>query len=161
MQRNEWTFDGTDEVTVNIFSLHATYKIIGQHILDQKWPRDQMKCFKTYFSKQPSFDDFKNNCQMGLMLFVQLIKHFGWESMYKFMKNYELDIEQGINLPQTNQDKIDQWVLRYSRIVSRNLKPQFEMFGVPVSAKVDNLLVKMESWCDEEEKDPIKFFTKI
>lgn len=161
MQRNQWTFDGTEEVTVNIFSLHATFKVIGQDILDQKWPRGQMSRFKHFFSKELSFEDFKNSCEMALMLFVLLIKYFGWDSMYTFMKNYEVDIAFRNNLPKSEQDKIDQWVLRYSQIVSRNIKPHFEMFGVPVSKEVDDKLAGLEIWCVPEEKDPEMFFKKL
>ena len=96
---------------------------------------------------------------MALMAFAQLIKHFGWDSMKTFMKNYEHDITNKVNLPQNNQDKIDQWVIRYSEIVSQNIRPQFEMFGLPVSKNVDDKLAGLELWCPSEEKDPSKFFS--
>lgn len=160
MQRGEWTFDGAGEVTVNIFSMHAFNFVIGHHVLDQEWPKNVSNDFAKYFSKQPNYQDWQNNVGMALMTFLQLIKHFGWSAMRKFMKNYEEDIKKGENLPQSNQDKIDQWVLRFSKVVRRNIKPQFEMFGLPVSAYVDEQLVDLKPWCPSEEKDPALFFSK-
>ena len=104
---------------------------------------------------------FKDSHGMALMTFAQLIKHFGWNSMQTFMKNYEIDIESGKNLPKNNQEKIDQWVIRYSKIVSRNIKPQFEMFGLPVSDKVDQILIGLKNWCPKEEQDPNMFFLSL
>ncbi|CAF1006076.1 unnamed protein product [Brachionus calyciflorus] len=158
MQRNEWTFDGTTEVTVNIFSLHAGHIVLNRNILEQKWPNDVKPYFETYFARQPTYDDFKNECGMALMMFIQLIKHFGWESMYEFMKTYEDDIKNNSNLPQSEQDKINQWVLRYSKIVSRNIKPQFEMFGLPVSSHIETDLESFEPWCPYDEMNADTFF---
>lgn len=78
--------------------------------------------------------------------------------MYQFMRDYERDIQHGTNMPHDNQDKIDQWVLRYSKIISRNIKPQFQMFGLPVSDKYDTELRELEPWCLESEKNAEKFF---
>jgi hypothetical protein len=159
MQRDAWTFDGATEVTVNIFSMHANMFMLGRKLEEIEWLRNQSKEFVKYFRKNPNYHDWQNNFGMALVTFAQLIKHFGWQSMYTFMKNYEQDIEMNSsNLPSTNQEKIDQWVIRYSLIVSRNIKPQFRMFGLPVSSSVDEQLSHLEPWCIKEETDPKIFF---
>jgi hypothetical protein len=161
LQRSEWTFDEAVEVTVNIFSLHAGHFVLKKNILEQKWPRGHIGSFKTFFGKKPSFDEWSRDLGMALMTFIQLIKHFGWQSMYRFMAEYEQDIKNNsLDLPKTNQQKIDQWVLRYSRIVGKNIKPQFEMFGIPVSLECDLLLDDLELWCPHHEKDPDRFFNE-
>jgi hypothetical protein len=162
MQRDAWTFEGSVEVTVNIFSLHAGQLVVGKDIVDQTWPRHTIPIFKKYFSKTPTYDDWSNDHGMALMTFAQLIRHFGWQSMRKFMHDYEVDIKAGHSdkLPKNNQDKIDQWVLRYSRIVGRNIKPQFQMFGLPVSDKLDEQLRGLEAWCPINEQDSEIFFSK-
>jgi hypothetical protein len=164
MQRSEWTFDGCGEVTVNIFSMNAYQRINGVPILEQTWPRNQMKRFAKFFSKTPDYKDWKSDCCMALMTFVQLIKHFGWSKMNDFMKQYEDDIKNNkvdVLPGNNNQNKIDQWVIRYSLLVSRNIKPQFEMFGLPVSSNVDEKIGHLEKWCPVEEKDPNLLFKPI
>ncbi len=61
MQRNEWTFDGSVEVTVNLFSMHACEFVVGNKIIKQKWLRDQIREFEKYFSKQPTYEDWKSD----------------------------------------------------------------------------------------------------
>lgn len=163
MQRGEWTFDGSGEVTVNIFSMHANSFVLGQQdVVSQEWPKNVASDFPKYFQKTPTYEDWKQNCGMALMTFVQLIKHFGWKAMHKFMKDYEHDIESNRSvLPKNNQEKIDQWVIRYSKIVGRNIKPQFVMFGLPVSESVDAHLKGLRLWCPVEEKDPKVFFSNF
>jgi hypothetical protein len=161
MQRPEWTFQGSSEVTVNIFSMHAFQKVNGVDITDQEWPRDKANGFASFFARKPTYESWKSKPGMALMTFFQLIKHFGWPKMNQFMSEYEQDRITKTNMPSSNQDKIDQWVIRYSKIVSRNIKPQFEMFGLPVSSKVDKVLKDLEPWCPTEEKDPNLFFKKL
>jgi hypothetical protein len=157
LQRDEWTFDGCDEVTVNIFSLHANEFVVGIKMMDTEFlsgahRRDR---FNKYFSKPPTYEDWRKDCYMGLVMFAQLIKHFGWQSMRTFMGEYEVDINANDEdkLPKGNQEKIDQWVLRYSKIVNRNIKPQFEMFGLPVSEHVDDEIGNLDYFSPYHERD--------
>jgi hypothetical protein len=159
MQRGEWTFEGCGEVTVNIFSLHAMEKIVGLKICETEFVMDRRKKFAAYFSKKPTYDDWKNDCGMALMTFAQLLRHFGWEPMYEFMKVYENDIKNNKDsLPKTNQDKIDQWVIRYSKLIGFNIKPQFEFWGLPVTYKVDEFVGSLPEFNPTEESDADVFF---
>jgi hypothetical protein len=161
MQRDEWTFDGSVEVTVNIFSMHAFEFVVEKPILRQRWPLGQVQELRRHFKdgKIPTYKEWSNNPGFALMVFLQLIKHFDWASMRKFMSDYEQDIKEKRNLPKTNQDKIDQFVIRYSKIVGKNIRPQFEMHGLPVSPSVDEQIGSdLEPWCPVEEKDASRLF---
>ena len=93
------------------------------------------------------------------MTFAQLIKYFGWEPMYKFMADYENDIKNNSNnLPKNNQEKIDQWVIRYSHILQKNIKPHFEMWGLPVTDSVAIILQDLPEWSSKEAIDPDVFY---
>ena len=159
MQRSELTFDGCGEVTVNIFSMHAMEKIVGLSITKTEFVLDRKREFAEYFSKTPSYDDWKANCCIALMTFAQLIKHFGWQPMYRFMSDYENDMKNNREaLPKSNQDKIDQWVIRYSKIIGRNIKPQFQLWGLPVRDSVDVHVNQFEGFCPKNEIDANQFF---
>ena len=161
MQRDEWTFDGSTEVTVNLFSMHAMMRMLNLDLTEIKWLRDQASSFADYFRTTPNYSDWQNNFGLALVTFAQLIKHFGWQPMYTFMKNYEIDIaNEAATLPVTNQDKIDQWVVRYSQIINLNIKPQFEMFGLSVSDAVDAELSHLSLWSLPKEKQSQNFFAK-
>ena len=160
MQRHEWTFEGSGEVTVNLFSMHAAMHTSGgTPVHKQRWLLDQAREFEKFFADQPTHERWQNNYGMALVTFASLIKHFGWSAMKTFLKNYEDDRNSKNQLPKTNQDKIDQWVIRYSRIVQRNIKPHFQMFGLPVSSRVDEHVAHLAAWCVEAEKSADVFFS--
>ncbi len=162
MQRDEWTFSGSGEVTVNLFSMHAMDKIVGHHVTKQKWLLDQEKTLSDYFSNNPTYEKWKNSFGPALFTFAQLIKHFGWEPMYEFMRNYENDMHENntSQLPRNNQQKLDQWVIRYSKAIQRNLKSHFQLFGLPISSdSVDKHVKNYEPWSNLQElKNPKLFF---
>lgn len=149
MQRDEWTFDGSIEVTVNFFSLHAYHLLVGQDIDQVYWLSEQKSSISRFLAKQSAtFEDWKSDPGVDLYTFAVLFKHFGWNSIYKFLKEYERDLNDKasayLTLPNDNQEKLDQWVLRYSKIVGCNIGPHFRRFGLPVSKDVDKRLADLK-----------------
>jgi hypothetical protein len=58
-------------------------------------------------------------------------QRFGWASLQIFFTNYEKDIANNANtLPKTQQDKIDQWTIRYSRIVGGNVIAHLQYYSI-------------------------------
>lgn len=151
MQRSEWTFYTAIEVTCNIFSLHAFCDLMNRPLEEIKWLDWKSRKLTGYLNKPPTYEDWKQNAQYALYLFVLLIKAFGWQAMYRFMREYEEDIAKNVTcLPKSDADKIDQWVVRFSRIVGKNLKAHFEKFGLPVTDAVDFLVGDLEPWFSNE-----------
>lgn len=145
MQRDEWTFSAATEVTVNLFSLHAMQFIIGKKLTEIEWLKNPN--LSDYFDKTPTETDWQNDPKVALFMFVIMIAEFGWKPMQTFMKNYEKDISAGLSsLPRNDQEKIDQWVIRYSKLVDKNIKQHFEKFGLSVSDSVDDELSGLEPW---------------
>jgi len=161
MQRDQWTFDGAVEVTVNFFSMHVYHHLFEQKLHDIRWLRQNIKEISEYLDSinkaNISYKKWQTKYGVGLYTFALLIKRFGWASMYKFLRDYEEDINNNHeSLPVTNTDKIDQWVIRYSNIVGYNLKKHFEKFGLPVSDQVDKKIKHLRAV--HIDTDPEKFF---
>ena len=58
-------------------------------------------------------------------------QRFGWASLQTFFTNYEKDIaNKAVTLPKTQQDKIDKWTIRYSRIVGGNVIAHLQYYGI-------------------------------
>jgi hypothetical protein len=118
--------------------------------------------YTAYFKNGPSYEGWSNKCELALYTFAQLIKHFGWSSMKKFLRTYEKDMVNNKSaLPVDNHDKINQWVIRYSKIVNLNIKDQFKFWGLPVSDKVDEIVGHLEGWCPKNEIDVAEFLKPI
>ena len=108
MERPQWDFP---EATPNVFVLYA---------LDQ--------IFKLNITHVVS-----NIKEMPAFFYVAFYwsQRFGWTSFQTFFTNFENDIaNNAASLPKTRQDKIDQWAIRYSRIVGGNVISHLQYYGI-------------------------------
>ena len=78
----------------------------------------------------------------GFCLAVQ--KAFGWETYKKVLAGYN-DPANGAQ-PANDGEKRDQWMVRFSRQVGKNLGPFFEAWGVPTSEAARASIKDLPSW---------------
>ena len=62
-------------------------------------------------------------------MYVQLIDAFGWDALKKVIAEYRT--LPAAEHPKTDDEKRDQWMVRYGRTVGRNLGPFFDAWGCP------------------------------
>ena len=108
MERSKWSFS---EATTNVFVLYVLDRFFKMNL--------------TYV--------VNNTKGMPAFLYVGFYwsQRFGWESLQTFFTNYEIDIvNNAATLPKTSQDKIDQWAIRYSRIVGGNVISHLQYYGI-------------------------------
>lgn len=146
-QRPEWTFDGTGEVTNNLFSLYANEKFNGitpatygqaQRAME---PSLQMSRLKAYLAKGAKFSDWQSDPFLALTMYSQLREGFGWDPFKAVFKSYWTGPS-----PQTELEKHDQWMIRFSRQVNRNLAPFFQAWGVPTTESARQSLTDLPTW---------------
>ena len=122
-------FDGTGEVTVNIFTLYAMDKICNLEPWIHAWLEDQISSTKNFIEKGSNFDEWKEKPGVALFIYAQLMREYGWESYKSVFRQYELsrpDLD-------SDQEKIDHWIITFSRQVGHNLVPLFKFWGFPIS----------------------------
>ncbi len=144
-QSGDWTFDGTGEVTVNLFSMYiletACEKPMGtgHDALAQR-----AKMIERHAAKGRSFDHWKSDPFLALVMYQQLREAFGWEAYKAVFETYRAlpDAER----PRTEEQKRDQWMVRFSRQVGKNLGPFFEAWGVPTSAAARDSIKDLPGW---------------
>ena len=150
-QSRDWTFEGTSEVTVNLFTLYVFDRVCGTpppKTRDVLGARRQAVLQK-YRDSGSSFAQWKNDPFLALIMYVQLQEAFGWETFQKVFAEYR-DLAQG-DRPQTDEEKRDQWLVRFSRTVGRNLGPFFESWGIPTSPEARRLIADLPEWAPSEE----------
>ncbi|CAF0735671.1 unnamed protein product [Adineta ricciae] len=136
LQRDWWTFDGTTEVTVNIFTLHAMDKICHLQPWIHSWLQDQIDRTREYINNGSDFNEWKDNPGVALFIYAQLAREYGWESYKEVFRKYE---ETKPNLD-SDEDKMDYWVKMFSQQVGQNLVPLFKFWGFPISqSTIDEL----------------------
>jgi hypothetical protein len=145
-QSDLWTFDGTVEVTVNLFTLYAFEHLVGVPPLANErgsvdFVRQQLA---KYDFAHPDFAQWQADPFLALAMYVQLQHAFGWDAFRRVFAEYR-DLPAG-ERPATDDEKRDQWLVRFSRTVGRNLGPFFQAWGVPTSAGARASVVDLPVW---------------
>jgi hypothetical protein len=144
-QNMDWTFEGTVEVTVNIFTIYVLYKFHNNtwNVLRQKFTGDhQMTQRYKQFTMNPSFQFWKNEPFVGLLMYVQEIEAFGFDSFKQVFREYLRSNKR----PENDQQKRDQWLIMYSRTVGRNLSDFFDWWKIPVSIQAKQAVANLPRW---------------
>ena len=146
-QEDDWTFDGTVEVTVNLFTLYVYEHLCGISVNDKRFHGSHQswsELMALYDFDDPDFELWKREPFLALIMYAQMQQEFGWDAYRQVFATYRTlpDAER----PKTDDEKRDQWLVRFSRQVGRNLGPFFEAWGVPTSQAARNTIADMPVW---------------
>jgi hypothetical protein len=145
-QSDLWTFDGTVEVTVNLFTLYGYEHLVGVPPLANErgsvaFVREQLA---KYDFDHPDFEQWKSDPFLALAMYAQLQHAFGWDAFRRVFAEYrDLPADQR---PAADTARRDQWLVRFSRAVGRNLGPFFQAWGVPTSDEARASLADLPGW---------------
>ena len=146
-QQGDWTFDGTGEVTVNLFTLYAHEKL-GINLNDKLHPNVQepwqQEVLKKYLAGGAKFEDWKKDPFLALYMYIQLQRAFGWDTYKKIFAQYRA--LPANERPKNDDEKRDQWMVRFSRLTGNNLGPFFLAWGVPTSEKARASIAGLPVW---------------
>lgn len=150
-QKGDWTFEGTGEVTNNLWSLYLMETIAGKkpgkghEAMDDAAKRHERA--RKYIETGADFNKWKSDPFLALEMYYELREAFGWEPFTKVFAEYQT-LRPG-DRPKSELDKHDQWMTRMSRQVGKNLGPFFEKWGVPTSEAARNGLKDLPVWMPE------------
>lgn len=146
-QSSHWTFDGTGEVTVNLFSMWIFENVLGKDKSEGHSaisPTSVANHIAKFESSGKTFENWKSDAFLALVCYIQLIDGFGWEALKQVIDSYHGD-EYG-PMPKNDREKRDQWMVRYSQIVGKNLGPFFDAWAIPVSESAKASISKLPPW---------------
>lgn len=142
-QHPDWTFNGTGEVTCNLFTLfneeYLQHK--GRFIGDNQAEQKQM--VNTYFERGSRFEEWKGEAFLALHMYNQLIDVYGWQALEEVIGSYTK--RPNTERPKTDQEKMDLWFLTYSLHVGENLSVFFDHWGMPISLSAKNKVSDLPS----------------
>ena len=144
-QKSDWTWDGCGEVTNNLFSLYGCEMI--NHVTPPAHPALEKaawdKKLRAYIAGGANYQTWKSEPFLALGLFSKLRDAFGWEPFTRVFKQYEMPAKEK---PRTDEEKRDQFMVRFGEAVGKNLGPYFTAWGVPTSAEARAKLAPLPSW---------------
>ena len=145
-QSGDWTFNGTGEVTVNLFSLYVLETCCpGAPVHGAVSPENIKKILHKQFIENASNPaKWKSGPFTALVMYIQLKDAFGWDAFKKVFAEYRALPED--QRPHNDAEKRDQWMVRMSRTVGRNLGPFFQAWGVTTSEKARASIADLPPW---------------
>ena len=146
-QRGDFTFDGTGEVTNNVIGMYcydAVLKkdwLIGHTAITEEARKENIQKIKKASNK---WQIWKSEPFTALTTYIQLMQEFGWESWRKYL--YSFDDSSFGPAPKSDDERRDQFLVRYSKITNKNLGPFFDAWGIPVSSAAKAEVSKLDPW---------------
>jgi hypothetical protein len=142
-QSGAWTFSGTGEVTCNLFTIYVLETVCkstaGHRNISDGFTREQIGAY------EKDCETWKRKPFLALIMYRQLKDEFGWDAYKQVFAEYR---EQDVR-PMNDASKRDEWMVRFSNAVGRNLGPFFEWWGVPTSAKARKSIEHLPAWMPE------------
>lgn len=153
-QNGAWTFGGSAEVTVNIFTLYCYDKLLNIK------PRDAFydwtstdgcdRRVSAWVERGKPWKEWgagpDNGPFLALETFTRLWEVYGWELFEKLFAQYR---QPGENLPRNDQEKMDQWATRLSAMYEANFADYFEAWSWPISDEAKEECAKYPKLEDE------------
>lgn len=146
-QRGDFTFEGTGEVTNNVLGMYVYHQVLGKDPLighPEISPDAQQDHIRTIRQASDKFAVWKKEPFTALTTYIQLVDGFGWEAWRKYLHSFA-DPAFG-PAPANDDEKRDQFLVRYSKITGKNLGEFFDWWGIPVSSSAKAAVSKLEPW---------------
>lgn len=149
-QQGAWTWEGEGEVTNNLFSLYGNEKLNGvtPATYGDAHPAMALQAvhdrLAKYLKNGAHYDDWKSDPFLALSMYAQLREQFGWEIFTRLFEEY-----RGLSPaeePKSDIDKRDRWMVRFSKLVHRNLGPFFQAWGVPTTEAARQSIASLPTW---------------
>lgn len=142
-----WVLQGTTESSVNLWSVYVSETLLSI-------PREtahpsittamRNKRVQDYIAGGRKYATWGADAFLPLEMYLQLQEGFGWAPYQGLFADYNaLSAAQS---PSADQDKVDQWTLRFAQKVNKNLGPFFTSWGLPVSAAILAQMSMLPAW---------------
>ena len=149
MQRASWTFEGTGEVTCNLFTLHAMDVICGVNPWIHPWLKNNLARAKQHIAENGSFDVWMSHPGIALFIYGQLAHQFGWGPYKHVFRLYESMADA--DKPQSQQSKIDRFFSLFSQAVNLDLSPLLDFWNIPFSDEARAKSAHLQPFLPDDE----------
>lgn len=146
--------DEVSEVTTNLYTMYVYDKVLKKGLYNHEGmeSKDEVKQkINNYLENQPTFEKWGKEPFTALCMYIQLIEHFGWESIIEANKIYrKMDPRKYDENELSNTQRIDLWFTSISKATNSNLSSFFEIWKIPVSEKAKKEAKAYKTWIPQE-----------
>ena len=151
MQRESWTFQGTVEVTVNLFTLWGYAQMCEKN--DQPHPDYTTQVPSEFLARGAPRAQWDQDPFLALATYAQIIESFGWEALQRTFKSYASEKEVSRDYAAQVRSFVRLWSLE----LQRDLRPHWRHWGFQEELKLsDPDLDQLKPWSfiSRAEKSP-------
>ncbi|OHT04807.1 hypothetical protein TRFO_27669 [Tritrichomonas foetus] len=131
-QSHDWTYESAGEVTVNIFSLYVSKQFAKKDIRTVWGMGDLDDKIANFVQNGKLFSDLKNDFVLHLGIYQRIALEFGFEVFTRFFMSF---MENDSVHPTNDEEKIDQWAIRMSKINNCDMGKVFQTWSFPISSE--------------------------
>ena len=146
-QSPDWTFRGTGEVTCSLFTLYVYDKVCGiapSESRDTLSDERVLTAAREHADAGAPFAEWQSRPFLALAMYHQIQQEFGWRPFVDVFGEYRALVDA--DRPRSEEAKRDQWMVRFSRRVGRDLGPFFAAWGVPTSDGARASIAELDPW---------------
>jgi len=149
VQNPLWLFAGALEPTAELSTIYFYEKFYGIPVASNPHSSKEARAAEMarYDFAHPNFERW-NDRWLGTTTYVLLQQAFGWDAIKRVLAEY-LTLPES-QWPKSDEEKRDQWMVRFSRQVGRNLGPYFTAWGIPTSEAARKSIADLPVWMPEE-----------
>lgn len=150
-QNLDWVLPGTTESSVNLWSVFVSEEVAGV-------AREDAHPAMTAAERQGRVDDWLAgrdrdwSVWMALETYLQLQEEFGWEPFRAVFQTY-LAMDEG-ERPGDDAEKAQEWIIRMSRAVGRDLTAFHAAWGFPIDDATRAAVSDLPAWTDHPMQVP-------
>jgi hypothetical protein len=150
VQNPAWSFQGSEEPRAQLFAIYVMEKLCRIPVSSNQHGSAEFRAnqMAKYNFARPNFEQWKRDQWIGLTTYLQLQQAFGWEAFRSVFAQYSK--MPASEQPKSDDEKRDQWMLRFSRQVHRNLGPFFQAWGIPMSEAARASIADLPAWMPDE-----------
>ena len=141
MQRKSWTFRGTVEVTVNLFTLWGIQQLCDP--MDKPHPSFSIEKPSDFIAAGSPRAKWESDPFLALRTYAQIISTFGWKALQATFKRYA---EEG-EVARDYAKQVSSFVRIWSLELGRDLRPHWRHWGFREELKDEDLeLDQLKPW---------------
>lgn len=134
-QNRDWTPDGTGEVTVNLFTVHAIEAVTGADVREARFQCGALVSqyrISRWVAKGRRFSDWKQDPFLALEMYLRIKEAYGWDVYKKTFARY---LEPGFARPKNDAEKWSVFAKEISRAAGVNLAAAMAAWSIPLDAE--------------------------
>lgn len=148
-EHTSFLWKGRQEPIVNVLTYYVYEKVFDLKMEESSFYVDMCATVKSHLlnsemNPQGKYMLYRNDSSgLSTMLELILIKQFGWQPLDQLWGEY---MSKPIMVMRTDQEKLEDWIVRYSELVQHDVRPYFESWGIPLSKAKHANISKLPQW---------------